>query len=138
MKHLVVAEPSTLPTVEMDVPLLVRILEIARENLKSDDELHVFVERILRATSERTPLTMADIGKIEIRPETAMPVLPNVGTSVRFTVGEDEPINIQGTLVAGPLPPPHGDPYLKSPYVVIKGDGRGIVYHHELRKVRRA
>lgn len=54
------ADRNLIDTVTMDVPLLVRLLELAREDLKSDVELHVVVERILRASKTSQVLTMAD------------------------------------------------------------------------------
>jgi hypothetical protein len=39
-------------TVQMDVPFLIRIMELARETLKSDVELHVAVEKIITLSKE--------------------------------------------------------------------------------------
>lgn len=60
-----VKESSTDPqdTVTVDVPLLIRLLELAREELKSDVELHHVVERILSIRNSGT-LTMSDYEKI--------------------------------------------------------------------------
>ena len=41
-------------TVQMDVPFLIRIMELARETLKSDVELHVAVEKIIALSKEGT------------------------------------------------------------------------------------
>lgn len=41
-------------TVTMDVPFLIRIMELARESLKSDVELHVAVEKIISASKDGT------------------------------------------------------------------------------------
>lgn len=46
-------------TVTMDIPLLIRILELAREDVKSDAELHEIVERLLELKNKET-LTMED------------------------------------------------------------------------------
>ena len=46
-------------TVTVDVPLLIRLLELAREDIKSDAELHKVVERILDIKDNGT-LTMDD------------------------------------------------------------------------------
>ena len=45
--------------VTLDVPLLIRILELSREDIKSDAELHKMVERILDLKNKET-LTMDD------------------------------------------------------------------------------
>ena len=50
-------------TVTLDVPLLIRILELAREEIKGDVELHKVVERILSITNRGT-LTMDDYDDI--------------------------------------------------------------------------
>lgn len=46
-------------TVTLDIPLLIRILELAREDVKSDVELHEIVERLLELKNKET-LTMED------------------------------------------------------------------------------
>lgn len=50
--------------VSMDVPLFIRMLELAREDIKSDAELHHVVERVL-ALKNQGVLTMKDYDKIE-------------------------------------------------------------------------
>lgn len=59
-------------TVSLDVPLLIRILELAREDMKSDVDLHDTVERILSLKNKGT-LTMDDystiVGKKEVDAE---------------------------------------------------------------------
>lgn len=51
-------------TVTLDVPLFVRVLEHAREDLKTDADLHVFVERVIKASKGVDVLTMADYAEI--------------------------------------------------------------------------
>lgn len=58
MKQLASADPQD--TVTLDVPLLIRLLEEAREDIKSDAELHNLVERIVRVSKIATVLTMQD------------------------------------------------------------------------------
>lgn len=54
-------------TVEMEVPLLLRLLEMVREEVKSDEELHVVVENLLtESKSSDTPLTMDHYSSIKI------------------------------------------------------------------------
>jgi len=50
-------------TVTMDVPLLTRLLELARENIKSDEDLHVVLSRILELKNKDV-LTMNDYTQI--------------------------------------------------------------------------
>jgi hypothetical protein len=38
--------------VTMDIPLLVRVLELSRENLKSDADLHVVVTRLIELKNQ--------------------------------------------------------------------------------------
>lgn len=61
--------------ITFDVPLFIRLLELAREDIKSDAELHHVVERVL-AIKDRGTLTMDDYAEIEGKPEipTAEPV----------------------------------------------------------------
>ena len=58
--------------VSFDIPLFIRLLELAREDLKSDVELHNVVERTL-ALKNQGVLTMADYetiaGKVPASPE---------------------------------------------------------------------
>lgn len=51
--------------IEIDINLLIRILEIAREDIDSDDDLHEMVERIRRAALNVGTLTIDDIERIE-------------------------------------------------------------------------
>lgn len=46
----------------MNIPVFVRALEIAREKIKTDDELHVFVEKIMDI--DHSPLTMDDVEEV--------------------------------------------------------------------------
>ena len=46
-------------TVTMDIPLLIRMLELAREDLKSDADLHKVVEKLINIRNKGT-LTMSD------------------------------------------------------------------------------
>lgn len=51
-------------TVTLDVPLLIRIMEMSREDIKTDEELHVVVDKILQLKNEGT-LTMDNYPHIE-------------------------------------------------------------------------
>ena len=46
--------------VSVDVPLLIRLLEFAREDAKTDMDLHVFTENLIKKSTEGRTLTMAD------------------------------------------------------------------------------
>ena len=50
-------------TISLNVPLLIRMLETAREDIKSDVELHKFVEQVIKI-SDRGVLTMEDYDDI--------------------------------------------------------------------------
>lgn len=54
--------------VKMDVPLLVRLLEYASEELQSDVELHKVVENIVARSKASDVLTMADYGALIPKP----------------------------------------------------------------------
>lgn len=55
--------------VSMDVPLLIRVLEIAREELKTDADLHKFVTSIVQQQATKSePLTMEDYDIINPTP----------------------------------------------------------------------
>ena len=49
-------------TITMDIPLLVRIMELSREDIKSDADLHIVVSNMLEMKSKT--LTMDDYDKI--------------------------------------------------------------------------
>jgi hypothetical protein len=49
--------------ISLNVPLLIRILEAAREDIKNDVELHEFVENIIKIR-DRGVLTMVDYDDI--------------------------------------------------------------------------
>ena len=49
---------DAIDTITVDVPLLIRLLELAREDIKSDQELHDVTENIIRLSKENNTLTM--------------------------------------------------------------------------------
>lgn len=49
--------------VSLDIPLFIRILELAREDIKSDPELHQMVERVV-AIKDKGVLSMDDYESI--------------------------------------------------------------------------
>ena len=57
-------ENNPVDTVEMDVPLLIRALEYAREDAKDDMDLHKVVERMITAAQAGEPLNMDDYNMI--------------------------------------------------------------------------
>lgn len=62
----VIAADDAKDSVALDVPLLIRLLEQAREDMKSDEELHNVVERILSASKAKSgTLTMEDYPRIK-------------------------------------------------------------------------
>ena len=62
--RLIKEESDPQDTVTMDVPLLIRLLELAREDVKDDADLHRVVDRVL-AIKNRGTLTMDDYAEIE-------------------------------------------------------------------------
>lgn len=50
-------------TVTFDIPLLIRVLELTREDIKSDADLHHLVERLINIRHKGV-LTMDDYEKI--------------------------------------------------------------------------
>lgn len=46
-------------TITVDIPLMIRLLELAREDIKSDADLHKVVERLIDIRNKGT-LTMDD------------------------------------------------------------------------------
>jgi hypothetical protein len=49
--------------VQLDVPLFIRLLELAREEVKQDADLHDIAEAVIKL-SQDGPVTMADYDKI--------------------------------------------------------------------------
>lgn len=49
--------------VQLDVPLFIRLLELAREDVKQDADLHDVAEAVIKM-SQNGPVTMADYDKI--------------------------------------------------------------------------
>ena len=54
-----VAEADKKDTITLDIPLLIRVLELAREDIKSDMDLHRVVERLIDIRNKGV-LTMHD------------------------------------------------------------------------------
>lgn len=59
---------NSVDTITMDVPLLTRVLELAREDLKSDVDLHFILTNILKIKNKGV-LTMQDYEAIATRSE---------------------------------------------------------------------
>jgi len=51
-------------SISVDVPLFLRLLEISRENLNTDDQLHALVEKAAELSAEGKVLTMDDLTAI--------------------------------------------------------------------------
>ena len=73
-QHLELAEETdTVDTITVDIPLMIRLLELAREDVKDDMELHKITERLIEIRSKGT-LSMEDYdfianGKAKIKEE---------------------------------------------------------------------
>jgi hypothetical protein len=61
--YIKVMQPET-PTVELTVPLFIRLLELVREEVKTDVNLHKILEVILALADRDEPLSMDDYRKI--------------------------------------------------------------------------
>ena len=81
---------SVAGNVVMDIPLLIRILEYAREELKSDNELHTFVERLIECQGTHEVLDMSCFDKI-------VPAMPEVDEGLSSTIGASGPSTIPGS-----------------------------------------
>jgi hypothetical protein len=57
-------ETNPMDVVAMDVPLLIRMMEFAREDAKSDLDLHDVAEKAIALSGEGRTLTMSDYGNI--------------------------------------------------------------------------
>lgn len=63
-KRLYKEDAAETDTVTLNVPLLIRLMEFAREEARSDEELHLVVERLIDAADTDRPFTMADYDAI--------------------------------------------------------------------------
>jgi hypothetical protein len=61
---------DSVDTITLDIPLLTRILEVAREDIKSDADLHMLLTKIIELKN-RGVLTMQDYDAIVNKPEQA-------------------------------------------------------------------
>lgn len=59
---------NAVDTVTLDIPLLTRILELAREDVKSDADLHILLTSIIELKNKGV-LTMQDYDAIVRKPE---------------------------------------------------------------------
>lgn len=50
--------------VHLDVPLFIRLLELAREDVQQDADLHDIAEAVIKLSAEGNVATMADYDKI--------------------------------------------------------------------------
>ena len=66
-KEYIVERTDAKDTVTFDIPLLIRVLELTRENIKSDVDLHKMVEKLIKIRRKGI-LTMQDYKLIQLRP----------------------------------------------------------------------
>jgi hypothetical protein len=66
----------------MDIPLLIRIMEYAREDARTDQDLHRVAERLTAMSAEGNPLSMSQydaiVGQPELDEEIVAPATPGV------------------------------------------------------------
>lgn len=67
-------ESDKIDTVEMDIPLLTRVLEMAREDIKSDEDLHEVVTKLIEMAKNGT-LTMDNYKKLTEDKKMIVPTL---------------------------------------------------------------
>jgi len=58
------AAESTQPTVSFNIPTLIRVLELIREDVVSDDMLHFVVEKIIEVGADQDAIDMDDYEEI--------------------------------------------------------------------------
>lgn len=61
-------EDNPRDVISMDVPLLIRLLEYAREDAKSDMDLHSVTENMIGLSDQNRTLTMKDYDAIVNKP----------------------------------------------------------------------
>lgn len=59
-----VNEKNPIDTVRMDIPLLIRVMEFAKEDAKTDMDLHAAVENMLEISNNERALNMSDYNSI--------------------------------------------------------------------------
>ncbi len=50
--------------ISMDVPLLMRLLELSRESLKTDEQLHIVIDRVIAESKKSDVITMSNYPEI--------------------------------------------------------------------------
>lgn len=55
---------ETQPTVSFNIPTFIRVLELVREEISSDDKLHILVEKLINAGADGDAIDMDDYEKI--------------------------------------------------------------------------
>ena len=58
------SNPNPPDVVKIDIPLLIRLFEYAREDANTDMDLHVITERMIKLSSRGKTLSMRDYNKI--------------------------------------------------------------------------
>jgi hypothetical protein len=53
-----------LDTVTLDIPLLIRLLEYSREEIKTDAQLHILADKLIRASKMNDVLTMKQYSRL--------------------------------------------------------------------------
>lgn len=67
--HRATAASNPPDTVTVDIPLLIRLLEYAREDAKTDMDLHSLTEALIKASGEGKTLTMSDYDSLVKGPD---------------------------------------------------------------------
>jgi len=56
--------PKDVNTITLDVPLFIRMLELSREDLKSDEQIHIITQNLIDLMRSNKVLTMNNYKKI--------------------------------------------------------------------------
>ena len=97
-EHHVQEEVDAKDTVTMDIPFLIRVLELAREDVKDDADLHRVVEKLIEIRNKGT-LTMDDYDFVaKLTEELDIPVLENEEMWVSRVIDEGKMGDLAGEI----------------------------------------
>ena len=97
--------------IKLDVPLFIRLLELAREDIKQDADLHDIAEAVTRL-SAHGPATMEDYDKI-------VQFMQKQGSKSQGVDESKSSINFGGRVITFSTPPP---PSLETVILYFVGD----------------
>lgn len=102
-KSFITEEVDKKDTVTFDIPLLIRVLEYIREDVKSDIDLHKVVENLISIRNKANPLTMDNYSEIVLNKSK----MNEDGAAGAVGGGSVGPTNVVGSgAIAGAGQPP--------------------------------